>query len=123
VHNHDYDSVVALPSRSGEGPLKDLCYLHESPVKTPGMPQHVAFQKTNATTIDPVRHPNAGNRGLLVPLNLNLHSSQPQQSILLHHQPTRIVLLAGAPTVPLLDPHNLDDDSRRMSCLLVHRAA
>jgi hypothetical protein len=78
--------------------------------------------KTNVTTINPVCHPNAGNHGLLLPINLNLHSPQPQQSILLHHQPTHIVLLARAPTVPLLDPHNLDDDSQRMGCLVHHVA-
>jgi hypothetical protein len=73
---------------------KDLRYLRESTIEAPGMLKHVALQKTNATMINPIGHPNAGNCRLLVPVNLNLHSSESQQSILLHHLPTHAVLLA-----------------------------
>jgi len=40
---------------------KDLRYLSESTIEAPGMLKHVALQKTNVTTINPIGHPNAGN--------------------------------------------------------------
>jgi hypothetical protein len=104
VHNHCYGSAFAdLPSCSGKG----LCYLCESTIKAPGILMHVAFQKTNATMINPIGHPNACNCGLLVPVDLNLHPSKTHQSILLHHHPTHVMLLARAAAPPFSIPTTL----------------
>ncbi len=48
---------------------ENLCHLHESPVKAPGMFHHVVLQKTHATTINPIGHLIAGNEGLLFPIH------------------------------------------------------
>lgn len=90
---------------------ENLCHLHESPVEAPGMFYHVAFQKNHATTINPIGHPIAGDAGLLFPIHQNLLPPEAQQSILLHHLPTHIVLLTRAATIAFLNPHNLDDDA------------
>ena len=100
---------------------KNLCHLHKSPVEASGMFYHVALQKPHATTINPIGHLIAGDDGLLFPINQNLHPLEAQQSILLHYLPTHIVLLTRAATITLLNPHNLNNDARRMG-RLSHRA-
>jgi hypothetical protein len=100
---------------------KNLRHLHKSPVKLPGMLDQVALQKTDPTAINPVGHPIAGDGGLLLPINQNLLLPETEQSILLDHRPTHIVLLARAATISPLNPHNLDSDARRVGWLVGHR--
>jgi len=91
---------------------KNLCHLHKSPIEAPGMLYHVALQKTDPTTINPVGHPIAGDGSLLLPIHQNLFLPETEQGILLDHRPTHIVLLTRAATISPLNPHNLDRDAR-----------
>ena len=89
----------------------NLRHLHKSPVKSPGMLDHVSLQKTDPAAINPVGHPIAGDGGLLLPINQNLLLPETEQSILRNHRPAHIVLLTRAATISPLNPHNLDCDA------------
>ncbi len=57
----------------------------------------------------------------LTNIDQNLLPPEAQQSILLHHLPTHIVLLTRSATIAFLNLHNLNDNARQMGCL-GHRA-
>jgi hypothetical protein len=89
---------------------KDLRYLRESTIEAPGMLKHVALQKTKATMINPIGHPNAA---IAV-------SSCPSTSICTLRSRSKVSSSTTSPhTLCSLherprDPHYLDDDARRM---------
>ncbi len=95
---------------------KNTGHLHEQPIVTCGMLDHMTREEANTTAIHPIIHPNRSNCCLLPLFDHDLHLPTPEHHIWLQHHLAAVegVLFARAALVVCLSANDFNNNAGRM---------